>query len=96
MTTNEKYKLDRKIRYRAVETDGVLVHMDTGRVIVINEVGLKIVESMKESAKTKREITETIVKDFDVNFEQAERDVLVFFEEMVAENIISITSNGET
>ncbi len=36
--TNEQIALTSRLRYRAVGDEGVLVHLDNGRVIVVNEV----------------------------------------------------------
>ena len=37
---NEQITLSSRLRYRSVGNEGVLINLDSGRVIVVNEVGL--------------------------------------------------------
>ena len=70
-TENEKIALSSRLRHRAVGDDGVLVHLDNGRVIVVNEVGLHIVQQLA-SPRTKQELAESIASAFAVDSKLAE------------------------
>jgi adenosyl cobinamide kinase/adenosyl cobinamide phosphate guanylyltransferase len=44
---NEQIRLTSQVRHRAVGDEGVLVHLENGRVLVVNEVGLFIVQQLE-------------------------------------------------
>ncbi len=66
--------LSSQIRYRAVGDEGVLVHLENGRVIVVNEVGLFIVQQL-DSPKTRHELATAISREFAVTENQAASDL---------------------
>ena len=84
--TNEEISLTLRLRHRAVGDDGVLVHLDSGRVIVVNEVGLHIVEQLA-TPKTRHQLIESITSTFDVNSEQAESDLDLYLAELDKEHV---------
>lgn len=77
----ERVVLSSRLRYRAVGDEGVLVQLDNGRVIVVNEVGLHIVKQL-DTPKTKKALTESITAAFDVDEAQAEHDLERFLTEL--------------
>ncbi len=83
----ETISLTDQVRFRAVGEDGVLVHLESGRVIVVNEVGLHIVQQLNES-RTRAELTSSIVSEFEVSIEQAETDLDAFLAELDQEKIL--------
>ncbi|MCP4047291.1 MAG: PqqD family protein [Gammaproteobacteria bacterium] len=84
---NETISLTDQVRFRAVGEDGVLVHLESGRVIVVNEIGLHIVQQLNES-KTRVDLTSSIVLEFEVSIEQAETDLDAFLAELDQEQIL--------
>jgi len=86
-TSNESISLTDQVRFRAVGEDGVLVHLESGRVIVVNEVGLHIVQQLNES-KTRSKLISSIVSEFEVSNEQAETDLNAFLAELDQEKIL--------
>ncbi len=84
---NETISLTDQVRFRAVGEDGVLVHLESGRVIVVNEIGLHIVQQLNES-KTRVDLTSSIVSEFEVSIEQAETDLDAFLAELDQEQIL--------
>ena len=86
-TENEKIALSSRLRHRAVGDDGVLVHLDNGRVIVVNEVGLHIVQQLA-SPKTKHDLTESITTTFDVDTAQVEADLDLYLAELEKEQVL--------
>ncbi len=85
--SNETISLTDPVRFRAVGEDGVLVHLESGRVVVVNEVGLHIVQQLNES-RTRAELTSSIVSEFEVSIEQAETDLDAFLAELDQEKIL--------
>ena len=80
--------LNPRVRFRKIADNGVLVHMDDGRVIVVNEVGHAICE-MLEKPVSRGDIVDSLTTLFDVEAEQAEADVSAFIEQMEAENALA-------
>lgn len=86
-TENEKVALSSRLRHRAVGDDGVLVHLDNGRVIVVNQVGLHIVQQLA-SPRTRKELTESITSAFAVDSKQAEEDLDLYLAELEKEQVV--------
>lgn len=84
---NEKIALSSRLRHRAVGEEGVLVHLDNGRVIVVNEVGLYIVQQLI-SPKTKHDLIESIASAFDVDAKLAEADLDRYLAELDKEQVL--------
>jgi len=82
-----KIQLTAQIRHRAVEEEGVLIHLDNGRVIVVNEVGLFIVQQL-DMPVTPKELTAAIAGEFDISTDQAAKDLEKFLAELDAEQAI--------
>ena len=85
--SNETISLTDQVRFRAVGEDGVLVHLESGRVIVVNEVGLHIVQQLNES-RARADLASSIVSEFEVSAEQAETDLDAFLAELDQEQIL--------
>ena len=79
--------LKSKVRYRAVGEEGVLVHLENGNVIVVNEVGLHIVQTLA-SPSTREHLAISISQDFDVSVEQAATDLEIYLAELDAEQVL--------
>jgi hypothetical protein len=88
-TTTEAFALNPRVRHRAVGEDGVVVHLDRGRVLVVNEVGLRIVQMLQEPLSRSR-IAERLVEEFEVSLDDAQADLDEFLKELDAEQVIEI------
>ena len=82
-----RLKLSNTIRHRAVGDEGVLVHLDQGRVIVVNEVGLHIVEALAEP-RTREELVRSVTNAFDVTPGQAADDIDHYLAELEQEQVL--------
>jgi hypothetical protein len=95
LATNERLKpldtetisLKSRVRHREVGEDGVLVDLDSGRVIVVNEVGHYIVQ-MLEQPMSREVLVASLVAEFDVSAEQAEADIDTFLDELGNEQLV--------
>ena len=79
--------LTSRVRYRAVGEDGVLVHFDNGRVMVVNEVGLCIVQLL-DKLITRKDLAACVAAEFDVSAHQAEADLDLFLAELDEEQVL--------
>ena len=86
-SSDEIITLTSQVRHRAVGEDGVLVVLNTGRVIVVNEVGLYIVQLL-DSPKARKDLVHAIALEFDVSLEQAETDLELFLTELTKEQVL--------
>lgn len=80
-------KLSSRVRYRAVGEDGVLVHLNTGRVVVVNQVGLHIVTALANKVLAS-DLLHSLVASFDVTEAQALNDLKLFMAELGAEQML--------
>jgi len=83
----ETISLIPRVRHRAVGEDGVLVHLDSGRVIVVNEVGQYIVQLL-DQPMSRKALAASLVAEFDVSAKQAEADLDLFLGELGNEQLV--------
>jgi len=86
-TSNEQISLTSFIRHRTVDNQGVLVHLDNGRVIVVNEVGLHVIQQLK-TPQTRQTLAQSVCRAFDVDLLQAETDMDLYLAELDKEQIL--------
>ena len=87
MDNNEIVSLTSRVRHRAVGEEGVLVHLDNGSVLVVNEVGLHVVKLLDRPC-SRENLAENIASEFDVSIEQAASDLAVYLEQLDAEHLL--------
>ena len=88
MKLADKYPvLHPQVAARIIDGEAVIVLPQSGQVNVLNEVGSRIWELI-DGTLSVGEITETIVAEYDVSAEQAERDVEEFIEELVENKML--------
>lgn len=80
--------LTSRLRYRAVGAEGVLVHLDSGRVIVVNEVGLFVIQQLSRP-RTRQDLVQALVDEFNVTASQAESDLEYYLVELAAEQVLA-------
>ena len=77
-----------RLRYRAVGDEGVLVHLDRGRVTVVNELGLHIGKLLQQPM-SRESLVDAIVAEFEVGVTEAEADLARFLDELAAEQLLA-------
>lgn len=80
--------LSPRVRFRAVGCEGVLVHVESGRVVVLNETGLHVVQQLERGARSATELVDSLVETFAVETADATADVSAFLAELDAEQIL--------
>ena len=70
-----------KLNSLAVNDEGFIFDPETGNSFTVNKTGLFIIKLLKEG-KNEDEIVELLTKEFEVNEEEARRDLLDFIEQL--------------
>ena len=83
-----KIRLSGRVRFRDVAGQGVLVQLEEGRVLVVNEVGLFIVQALSRQAMTESELAEAVAQAFEVDAARAKSDVALFLEQLRGEKAL--------
>ena len=84
----ESFNLNPRVRYRAVGEEGVIVHLDSARVIVVSEVGLRVLKALTVPS-TRETLAAMIADEFVVTEHQAREDVDVFLAQLGKEQIVN-------
>ena len=87
---NQSISLSSQVRCRAVGDEGVLVHLENGSVVVVNEVGLHIVQQLKKPI-THSDLVMSIASEFEVSSVQAAEDLDLFLAELDQDQILDGT-----
>jgi hypothetical protein len=87
--------LNPRVRYRAVGDDGVVVQMDSARVLVLNEVGLRVVELLA-SGQSVDALAASLVREFDAPAAEVQADLEQFLAELDAEQVLDGFSPRDT
>lgn len=91
-TSDERVQLSNRLRHRAVGNEGVLVHLENGRVLVVNEVGTHLVQALERQPMTVAELADSVAREFAVEAGQARADVAVFLDQLRAEQAIDMVA----
>ncbi len=79
--------LSPRVRWRAVGDEGVLVHLDRGRVLVVNAVGLHLLQRLA-SRPTRASLLDSMVDGFECTRDQAQADLDAFLAELESESAL--------
>ena len=81
--------MNSRVRYRAVGEDGVLVHLDNAEVMVVNEVGLFLVQQLSQS-RTTQQLVDAVVGEFNVEPGRASADVDSYISQLRERELILV------
>ena len=87
ITGNETFSLHPQVRYRQVADEGVLVHLARGRVLVLNAVGLHIVQTLQQP-QTRETLVRSILDRFAVEEAQASADLDAYLQALEQEEVL--------
>ena len=87
MDQQQRISLNTRVRFRELGEEGVVVQMDSGRVVVVNQVGLRIIQLLSDS-RSMDELVTTIHTEFEVTRENAHEDIVVFLDDLDDEIIL--------
>jgi hypothetical protein len=77
---------------RVIDGEAVLILADDSQINVLNRVGSRVFE-LADGSRSVAEIVKTITAEFEVDFAQAQRDVIDFLMELAEQNVMVL---GET
>lgn len=87
-------RLSSRLRHRAVGEEGVLLNLDNDRIIVVNDVGLYIVQSLQQPM-SRQALIGAIVSEFEVDASAAATDLDDYLQQLDAEQLLEApTSPG--
>lgn len=72
------FRLNSRLRHRAVGNEGVLVQLERGQVLVVNEVGLFVVQQLGSRPMTIAGLAAAVMAEFSVELSEARMDVEAF------------------
>ena len=75
------------ILFRIVDDEAIIVHIDSNEVLVLNEVGARVVEIM-ENPTSVVDLLAQLIEEFDVEMERLEADIFKHLEELLTENVL--------
>jgi len=79
----DKYRVSSNL---AISENGFMFFPATGDSFTLNEIGSNIVNMLK-SDKTREEIIETIIEEYDIDKHSAERDITDFIAQLINFNL---------
>jgi len=71
-----------------VGDEGVVVHVESGRVVVLNATGLHVLRQLEQGARSPAELADSLAVEFAVEAADASVDVAAFLAELDAEQIL--------
>lgn len=83
------YKRNSDILWKLIEDKVVLLDMDEGRAITLNEVGSHIWTSL-EGQKAQEELAQGVISAFDIDEDTAKKDTNFFLNDMIKRDLIKI------
>ncbi len=87
MKTAHKVKLSSDIRFRRLDHEGVVVDQSGPRVLVVNDVGIRILEWLRAGV-VDDELATKVVDHYQVPIETATTDVDNYLSTLLAEQLI--------
>lgn len=76
-----RFRLQQDVLYRRVWDEGVVLRKSLGEVLVLNDVGIRIVE-LCETGTSMRDLVTRLVQEFDVEPERLEADIRDFIRDL--------------
>ena len=93
-TADGLLRAEPRSRFRAVGEDGVLVHLQRGRVSVVNGVGLQIFDWLQEP-RSQDELLDLLCAEFEVDRPRAAIDLEVYLGQLTAEGLLLAPEAGD-
>ena len=83
---NSTLTLDRRMRFRRFEDEGIVINQKMAEAVVISEVGTRLIE-LADGTRTLRECAAMLSEEFDASPDVIEQDVIRFAEQLVEAGI---------
>jgi hypothetical protein len=76
-----------RTRFRAVGEDGVLVHIERGRVSVVNGVGMQLFQWLQQP-RSRADLLDLLCVEYEVERAQAAADLELYLDQLSAEGLL--------
>ena len=81
------YRRRDDVRFRVIDSQGVIICQESGEAIVVSDVGARILELLNEEL-TLLDIVDTLSGEYEVARKTLEEDAVTFADELVACGVI--------
>ena len=85
--TDDRLALCPQVRFRAVDQEGVIIHTERGVVIVVNALGLRTLELIREQG-SRRAVIERLTAEYDAPEATIVADLDAFLDQMRAQQLL--------
>jgi hypothetical protein len=86
-----RYRLRKPVRYRIVGSEAVVVRQDTAEVMVLNEVGTRVLVLVTDGSSP-AEIAARLSQEYEVSADEVAGDVDEYFSELLDAGVIERVS----
>ncbi len=87
------FKARSDVRYRTVFDEGIVVRQRAAEVLVVNSVGARILELLREQSNAEDLVTR-LSAEFEVERSELEADVRTFLDELTAAEVVERVERG--
>lgn len=81
------------VLFKAVDGEGVLLHLDLGEYFALDRVGTRIWALIGERHGKVGAVLDGVVSEFEVTRAEAERDLLALLEQMLIAKLLRVTGS---
>ncbi len=82
------------IRFRRLEREGVVLQMDEGTVLVLDDLGAGLLDRIGVDGADLATLADWVVTEYEVSREVAVRDLLAFADELVTAQVLVVSRGG--
>ncbi|MEJ5166284.1 MAG: PqqD family protein [Thermoanaerobaculia bacterium] len=86
---NSVLKRNSEVRYTKVQEGGLAVKHDTAEILTFNPMAIEIFEKL-DGKKRVKDLLEEILKEYEVEKEEAERDLLEFLRDLYDKKMVDL------
>lgn len=87
LSASDRFRLARDVRFRVIVEEGVILRQQSAEVLVINEVGARLLDLVDPSRDLGR-IGDRLEEEFDVERSVLDADVAAFVTELLAAGVL--------
>lgn len=78
------------VRFRMIADEGVIIRQEIGEALLVNEVGARILEMLKDGVQTV-DLIERLTQEFDIGHDQLTQDVYHYLTALEAAGVVEKT-----
>lgn len=90
MKQNGTYTICREVRYTKAFDEGVVLRQKAGEVLVLNEVGLKVLELIGGGISSLDDIVDAVHESYEIDRSTALSDIAAYLDELESAGVIEL------